>query len=428
MNSKYKVTEDLCAFISSSPTQFHAVKNMENGLLENGFTRLDEKERWKLDEGKAYFVKRNSSALIAFRIPQKGYKGYSLVSAHTDSPAFKIKTDPEIISSGRYTTLNTEVYGGLLMAPWFDRPLSIAGRVFIKTGNGIEERLVDFARDAVLIPSLAIHMNRKVNDENSYKAQKDMLPIFAEGVEKGRFIKAVAEAANCREEELLEYELFLYPRTPHSFWGLDNEFFSSPRIDDLMCAYTAYRAIIETEGNNYAPLVCLFDNEETGSGTKQGALSDFLPVTIERISYALGFDTEEKAMKAASSFMISADNCHAMHPNYMEKCDVTNKAVMNGGIAIKFSAAQKYTTDAQSASYLRALMERERIPYQYFVNHSDIPGGSTLGNLSAEKLSVPSVDIGAAQLAMHSPYESAGSRDTEALLNLFKAFISRSSR
>ena len=387
MNSKYKVTEDLCAFISSSPTQFHAVKNMENGLLENGFTRLDEKERWKLDEGKAYFVKRNSSALIAFRIPQKGYKGYSLVSAHTDSPAFKIKTDPEIISSGRYTTLNTEVYGGLLMAPWFDRPLSIAGRVFIKTGNGIEERLLDFARDAVLIPNLAIHMNRNVNDENSYKAQK--------------------------------------PRTPHSFWGLDNEFFSSPRIDDLMCAYTAYRAIIETEGNNYAPLVCLFDNEETGSGTKQGALSDFLPVTIERISYALGFDTEEKAMKTASSFMISADNCHAMHPNYMEKCDVTNKAVMNGGIAIKFSAAQKYTTDAQSASYLRALMERERIPYQYFVNHSDIPGGSTLGNLSAEKLSVPSVDIGAAQLAMHSPYESAGSRDTEALLNLFKAFISR---
>lgn len=425
MNGKYAETVDLCAFIEKSPTQFHAVRNMEKELQENGFCRLEEKERWNIVKGGSYYVTRNSSALIAFRVPEEDFNGYSLVSAHTDSPAFKIKTDPEVTVSGLYTTLNTEVYGGLLMAPWFDRPLSIAGRVYVKTDSGIKETLVDFDRDAVLIPSLAIHMNRKVNEENGYKAQKDMLPLFAEGIQKGTFRRILAEEANCSEDDLLEYELYLYPRTRHSIWGAENEFFSAPRIDDLMCAYTAFKAILNAESHNSMPLIALFDNEETGSGTKQGALSDFLPTTIERISYVLGHDAEEKAVKAASSFMISADNCHALHPNYMEKCDITNRARMNGGVAIKFSAAQKYTTDAQSASYLRALMDENGIPYQYFANHSDIPGGSTLGNLSAQKLSIPTVDIGAAQLAMHSPYETAGVRDTEALSRLFTVFLSR---
>lgn len=425
MYEENRMSAELCSFIGKSPTQFHAVKNMVNLLCGKGFIPLSEKERWKIEKGKSYVVTRNGSALTAFRVPLNDIKGFSIVSAHTDSPAFKVKTEPEVTSSGLYTVLNTEVYGGLLMAPWFDRPLSIAGRVYVKGKEGIEEKLVDFSRDLVLIPNLAIHMNRKVNESNSYSAQKDMLPLLAEGTEKGRFIKALADAAECRTEDLLEYELYLYNRTPYSFWGLDNEFFSSPKIDDLMCAYTALRAIEDAEAKDYMPLLMLFDNEETGSGTKQGALSDFLPLVVSRIAYSLGMDEEDKAVKTASSFAISADNCHAMHPNYSEKCDITNKAKMNGGVAIKFSAAQKYTTDAYSASYLRALMEENGIPYQYFVNHSDIPGGSTLGNLAAEKLSIPTVDIGAAQLAMHSPYESAGARDTEALYQLFKVFFSR---
>ena len=311
------------------------------------------------------------------------------------------------------------------MAPWFDRPLSIAGRVYVRTGSKIEERLIDFSRPIALIPNLAIHMNRKVNEENEYRAQKDMLPLIAEGFDKGQFRKAIQQLARCTERELLEYELFLYPCTKASIWGLGNEFFSAPRIDDLMCAYTAFRALLAAESKDYMPLITLFDNEETGSGTKQGALSDFLPAVIERIAFSLSFNAEEKAMKNASSFMISADNCHAMHPNYMEKCDPTNRARMNGGVCIKFSAAQKYTTDAESASYLRALMDEHEIAYQYFVNHSDIPGGSTLGNLSAQKLSIPTVDIGAAQLAMHSPYETAGVRDTETLSKLFTCFLKR---
>ena len=416
-------TEELCSFIEKSPTQFHAVRNMEKELLSAGFEKLEETKRWNIKKNGSYFVTRNGSSLIAFRTNDS--EGYSIVSAHTDSPAFKVKTEPEITSSGLYTVLNTEVYGGLLMAPWFDRPLSIAGRVYVTNEGKAEERLIDFRRDLVLIPNLAIHMNRKANEGTSYSAQNDMLPLIAEGIEKGRFRKALAEEAGCEEKDLLEYELYLYPRTPYSIWGLDNEFFSSPRIDDLMCAYTALRAIISAEGKRFMPVAALFDNEETGSGTKQGALSDFLPETMSRIANALGYDEEEKMMKKASSFMISADNCHALHPNYQSKCDISNKPRMNGGVAIKFSAAQKYTTDAKSASYLRALMDTNRIPYQYFANHSDIPGGSTLGNLSAQKFSIPTVDIGAAQLSMHSPYETAGSKDTEALSRLFTVFLSR---
>ena len=425
MEGRYATTEELSAFIAKSPTPFHAVRNMAVELEGKGFIRLDEREAWKLEAGMPYFVTRNGSALAAFRTPSSEAEGYSIVSAHTDSPAFKVKTDPEIVSSGLYATLNTEIYGGLLMASWFDRPLSIAGRVFVRTENGIEERLVDFDRDMVLIPSLAIHMNRKANEGVCYSAQKELLPLFAEGTEKGRFIEALASQASCSVDSLLEYELYLYPRTPHSFWGLGKEFFSAPKIDDLMCAYTAFRAASDTIPSRFISMAVLFDNEETGSGTKQGALSDLLCTIVSRIGTAMGYDEERKAIMKASSFMISADNCHALHPNYPEKCDPTNRPRMNGGVAIKFSASQRYATDAESASYLRDLMDRNGIPYQHFANHSDIPGGSTLGNLSAQKLSIPTVDIGAAQLAMHSPYETAGARDTEALSRLFMAFLSR---
>ena len=381
-NTDREYTESLISFIGKSPSSFHAVRNLEEELTDNGFIALDEKRRWSIERGKSYFVTRNGSALIAFRIPEGKPEGFSIIASHTDSPSFKVKVNPEIVSSGLYTTLNAEGYGGMLIAPWFDRPLSIAGRVFIRNGNGYESRLVDFARPFVMIPSLAIHMDRKVNEGHGYSIQKELTPLFAEGIEKGRFMRALAEAAGTDEKNLLEYDLYLYPR-----------------MDGTIC------------------------NEETGSGTKQGALSDFMKSAIKRICLSLGIDEEEKAMLLASSHLISADNCHALHPCYAEKCDVTNKPRVNGGVAIKFSAAQKYTTDAESASFLRCLLEDNGIPYQYFVNNSDIPGGSTLGNLSQQEVSIPSVDIGAAQLAMHSPYETAGVKDVKPLIDLGKVFF-----
>ena len=381
-NTDREYTESLISFIGKSPSSFHAVRNLEEELTDNGFIALDEKRRWSIERGKSYFVTRNGSALIAFRIPEGKPEGFSIIASHTDSPSFKVKVNPEIVSSGLYTTLNAEGYGGMLIAPWFDRPLSIAGRVFIRNGNGYESRLVDFARPFVMIPSLGTD-----------------------------------------EKNLLEYDLYLYPRMDGTIWGLDNEFFSAPKIDDLMCAYSSIQGLINAKNGKNISIAALFDNEETGSGTKQGALSDFMKSAIKRICLSLGIDDEEKAMLLASSHLISADNCHALHPCYAEKCDVTNKPKVNGGVAIKFSAAQKYTTDAESASFLRCLLEDNGIPYQYFVNNSDIPGGSTLGNLSQQEVSIPSVDIGAAQLAMHSPYETAGVKDVKPLIDLGKVFF-----
>ena len=418
-------TEKLIAFIEKSPTGFHAVKNISDMLISDGFQKLDEKRRWKIERGKSYFVTRNSSAMIAFRIPEEKPQSFSIIASHTDSPSFRVKTNPEISASSLYTTLNTEGYGGALIAPWFDRPLSIAGRAYVRNGNGYEERLVDFQRPFVMLPSLAIHMDRKVNEGHAYSVQKEIAPLFAEGFENARFRKALAENIETDEDNLLEYDLFLYPREKGAIWGLDGEFFSSPRIDDLMCAFTSIDGLVKAGYGSTIAIAALFDNEEVGSGTKQGALSDFLRTTITRIALSLSIDEEEKAMMLASSHLISADNCHALHPCYAEKCDVTNKPRMNGGVAIKFSAAQKYTTDAESASFLRCLLEDNRIPYQYFANNSDIPGGSTLGNLSQEQVSIPSVDIGAAQLAMHSPYETAGTRDAKPLFNLARVFFAR---
>ncbi len=422
-NTDREYTESLISFIGKSPSSFHAVRNLEEELTDNGFIALDEKRRWSIERGKSYFVTRNGSALIAFRIPEGKPEGFSIIASHTDSPSFKVKVNPEIVSSGLYTTLNAEGYGGMLIAPWFDRPLSIAGRVFIRNGNGYESRLVDFARPFVMIPSLAIHMDRKVNEGHGYSIQKELTPLFAEGIEKGRFMRALAEAAGTDEKNLLEYDLHLYPRMDGTIWGLDNEFFSAPKIDDLMCAYSSIQGLINAKNGKNISIAALFDNEETGSGTKQGALSDFMKSAIKRICLSLGINEEEKAMLLASSHLISADNCHALHPCYAEKCDVTNKPRVNGGVAIKFSAAQKYTTDAESASFLRCLLEDNGIPYQYFVNNSDIPGGSTLGNLSQQEVSIPSVDIGAAQLAMHSPYETAGVKDVKPLIDLGKVFF-----
>lgn len=422
-NDKY--TKNLIGFIKKSPSPFHVVDNFRSLLKDNGYTELDERSRFSLRKGMKYFVTRNNTSIIAFSIPDKEVEGYSIISAHTDSPTFRIKPNPEVTSSGEYTTLNIEGYGGMLLAPWFDRPLSIAGRAFVRREGEIKEELVDFDEDLVSIVNLAIHQNRKANEGINYKVQKELLPLFALGNEKGTFSKYLAKQLNADEKDILDTDLFLYNRTPASIWGLNKEFFSSAKIDDLGCAYTAITALLESKESNKIQMVALFDNEEVGSGTKQGALSDFLKSTMDRIAYSLSFDEEKRLMLIQDSFMLSADNGHALHPNYPEVCDIVNKPVLNKGVLIKYSANQKYTTDSSSGAFVKQLCLDNNIPYQIFVNNSDIPGGSTLGNLSSQRVSLRTADVGICQLAMHSPYECAGCKDNEYLFRLFECFLNK---
>lgn len=417
-------TKSFMSFVEDSPSCFHVVSNLAKMLEDKGFVRLWENKAFKLEKGKRYFVCRNNSALISFSIPKGESSGYSIVAAHTDTPCFKIKANPEISSLG-YTTLNVEGYGGMIMAPWFDRPLSVAGRAFVKKDGEVKECLVNIDRDLCMITNPAIHMNRKVNEGVAYKIQKDLLPILGLGENKKALVEVVAKRLGVKYEEVLDYDLYLYPRTEGRIWGLNRELFSSPRIDDLMCSFSAVKALSEAKNENTVGVVALFDNEEVGSGSKQGAMSDFLEVVLDRIQNALGMDKEEVYMHQAGSFMLSADNGHAVHPNYPEFSDPTNHCVPNGGVVIKYAANQKYTTDGGSAAFLKNLLEKNSIPYQMFFNNSNMPGGSTLGNLSNYHFSLNTVDIGAAQLAMHSPYETAGVKDCYYLQEAMKAFFER---
>lgn len=414
-------TLELIDFIADSPSCYHAVNNAAEMLDNAGFVRLDEKKRYKIECGKSYYVCRNSSSLIAFRIPEKEATGYNLVTSHTDSPSFKVKENPEISSVKAYTTLNVEVYGGAILAPWFDRPLSVAGRAFVKTSKGVQERLVNVDKDFCQIVNLCIHHNREVNKGHEYNVQKELLPIISNCESKGAMRKLVADTLEVEESKLLDYELFLYNRMTGSVWGLNDEFFSAPKIDDLMCAFCSIKAIISSELTDKILIAGLFDNEEVGSLSKQGACSDFLIQTVGRVSESLGYDYQKQCTMQANSFMLSADNGHAIHPNYTEKCDPTNHPVINGGVVIKYSGNQKYTTDGYSASYLKNILKGKDIPYQLYFNNSNIVGGSTLGNLSQAQFSVPTADIGAAQFAMHSPYETAGTKDTLTMTECMKA-------
>ena len=426
MDQKYiESTLELMDFIQDSPSCFHVAANAATMLENAGATRLDEKGTFRLEAGNCYFVMRNSSSLIAFRMPEGKPTGYSIVAAHTDSPSFKLKENPEISTGDAYTTLNVEGYGGMLMAPWFDRPLSIAGRAFVKENDGrISERLVSFDKDLCQIVNLCIHQNREANKGFEYKIQKDLLPVLAMGKQTGAIRSLVAELLEADEESILDTELFLTNRMGGSIWGLDDEFFSCPKIDDLQCAFSALKAFVTCRDSvsSKIQMVALFDNEEVGSSSKQGADSDFLRQITHRIGCAMGWDFDFRCALEAGSFMVSADNGHAMHPNYPEKCDPTNRPLINGGVMIKYAGNQKYTTDAYSGSYLKSILKDAGIPYQVFFNNSSVSGGSTLGNISTTQFSIPSVDIGAAMLAMHSPYETAGTMDTFNLTEGMKAF------
>lgn len=411
-----ETTEKLLDFIEKSPTAFQAVDEMQKRLTENGFEVLSEKEYWKLVPGGKYLVTRNNSALIAFCIPEKESRVFHIMASHSDSPSFKIKENPEIKVDNSYVKLNVEKYGGMLMAPWFDRPLSVAGRVIIRRNDGLEEKLVDIKRDLVMIPNLAIHMNREANNGVAYNPQKDLQPLFAAGNTDRTLLEIIAEQTGVKKEDIISHDLFLYNRMLGTIWGADKEFVSSARLDDLQCAFASMEGLLRAQNHGSIAVHCVMDNEEVGSGTKQGAASTFLKDTLLRINMGHGRTYEEYLMTLAGSFMVSADNAHALHPNYTDKTDPTNHPVLNKGIVIKFNANQKYCTDAVSAAIFKELCTKAGVPYQTFVNRSDIAGGSTLGNISNTQVPMNTVDIGLPQLAMHSPYETAGVKDTEYLV------------
>lgn len=420
--------KELMSFLDKSPTAFHAISSIKKKLVASGYSELVESEKWELTEGGKYFVTRNDSSIIAFRVPSSNFAGFMIGAAHSDSPAFKVKENPEIVENG-YVKLNVEGYGGMLMAPWLDRPLSVAGRVIVKSGNRYEVKLVNVDRDLLIIPNVAIHMNRDANKNQPWNAQVDMLPILGSADEtKGAFMRIVAEAAEVNEDEIISHDLFVYARDKGKVWGGSDEYVSAPHLDDLQCAYGCLEGFLGANNSSSVPVLAVFDNEETGSLTKQGADSTLLEDVLKRISLSCSKDEEGYYRAVSSSFMVSADNAHALHPNHPEKADPVNRPAINKGIVIKFNAAQHYTTDAVSCAVYRDLCESNDIPVQVFTNRSDSRGGSTLGNVSNAHVSLNTVDIGLAQLAMHSCYETAGAKDTKHLIDAMTIFYSKTFR
>ena len=419
---EHPYSDVLVRFIQDHPSVYHVIEGQRRILLEAGYEQLLESQHWTLREGGKYFLTRNHSALIAFQVPKKRFRGFMLMASHSDSPALKVKEDPEITVGGLYKKLNVELYGGALLAPWLDRPLSVAGRLLVRTSEGVRMQLVNVDRDLLLIPSLAIHMNRSVNDGYAYKVQRDLLPLYG-AAEAPDLTALVAETAGISPESVIGHDLFVYNRQAPSIWGADREFMSSPRLDDLQCAFACFKGFLAGQRQAHASMFCLFDNEEVGSLTRQGAASTFLRDTLERICESLGMSRQAYLTAVAGSLMVSADNAHAVHPAHPEKSDPGNRPYLNEGIVLKYNAAQNYCTDGLSGAMFKDICRRADVPYQVFTNRSDRRGGSTLGNLSTAQVPFPTVDLGLPQLAMHAPYEMAGTKDTLYLKRAMQLFF-----
>ncbi len=425
--------KDLAAFLDASPVNFWAVKTVTEHLTEAGFTELDMRDRWDLNPGDKHFVVKNGTAVFAFIVGAKSQVApFKIISAHSDSPGFRVKPNCEMICDGNIVKLNTEVYGGPILYTWFDRPLSLAGRVILRSDNPLEPecRLVKFDRHLLTIPHLAIHFNRAVNDGNPLSKQKDMLPVIGRVADasqaKGLVLRLVAEKLGVKPEDILDYDLSLFDTTRASILGLNGEYITSGRIDDLSMVHAALCALVDTRdcADTSTRVMAIFDNEETGSGTKQGAGSPMLDYVLRRIVASAENSTEEDYFRAiASSFMISADDAHGVHPNYAEKQDPTNHPTLGGGPVVKINANCKYMTDADSAAVFRSLCERAGVNCQYFVNHSDVAGGSTLGNILTSQIPLRGVDVGSAIWAMHSVRETASLADHMAMIAVFKEFF-----
>lgn len=423
MTNSNKSVSNLIDFINSSQSAFQTVDTIKSILDKEHFVELSENKAFNIHEHGKYYVIRNSSSIIAFTVGGLNKYAFKITASHSDSPAFKLKENAELKVRDKYMKLNTEGYGGMLLAPWFDRPLSIAGRLMINKSGKISEKHVAIDRDLVLIPNLAIHMNRKANEGIAYNKQIDMLPLFGGEECKAGDLKAlIAKEAGVSETDIIGSDLYLYNRTAPSVWGANSEFFSAPRIDDLECVYTTLEAFVSARKSSGVNVFACFDNEEVGSSTFQGAGSTFLLDILKRINLSLNKTEEEYYCAIADSFMLSCDNAHAVHPNHPEKTDETNAVYMNDGIVIKSNANQKYTSDAVSIARFKLICDKAKVPYQFFANRSDEAGGSTLGNIAMSQVSMHAVDIGLAQLAMHSPYETAGTKDIEYMIKACKTF------
>lgn len=439
MEEARKCAEGLLRFIEECPSKYHVIDRLVKDYEKQGFLCLEENADWDLKWGRNYVVTRNGAALIAFRLPKKKekVKGFHMAAAHCDSPTFQVKEKPER-SAERYVVLNTERYGGMIYSTWMDRPLSLAGRVAVKdekTGE-ITAKLVDVDRDLLVIPNLAIHMNRELNKGMEYNPQVDLQPLFCCAVggkgdegskrdDQTRLSSLIAESIGRKPQDILGQDLFLYVRDHGRFLGAREEMILSPRLDDLQCVYALSQAHAQVKTGDYITVCAVFDNEEVGSGSVQGADSTFLEDVLLRMGEALQIPLGTQRAWISSGLMISADNAHAVHPNHPEKADPTNRPYLNGGIVIKFNSSQKYTTDGMTAARFREICEKAGVPCQTYVNRSDVAGGSTLGNISTAHVSIPSVDIGLPQLAMHSAVETGGTMDTWYAVLAMREFFAR---
>ena len=419
---------ELIKFIGDSPTSFHVVKNAEDVLQKNGFQQLLLTEKWDIKKGGKYFVSQNGSAFIAFIVGSDTVRnGFKIVGVHADSPDIRIKPNPEMVTE-YFLKLNTEVYGGPILNTWFDRPLSIAGRVALK-GKDIlkpELKLIDINKAIAIIPNLAIHMNKEVNKGVEIKNQKVLLPVFCtveENFKKEDFlVKLIADTLNVDKTEILDYDLSFYDYQKGSVIGVNNDFIFSGRLDDLEAVFAGVQAVKDAPVTKATNVLACFDNEEVGSRTKQGADSPLLSNVLERIVLAMDGTRSDYLRSISGSFMLSSDAAHSIHPNYTDKCDPTNKPVINKGPAVKVSLAQKYTSDGNSMAVFKELAKKANIPYQVFANNSDMKGGSTIGPISASHLPIKSVDIGVPMLGMHSIKETCGVKDHSYMIKLLEEF------
>ena len=408
--------KQLQEFLNSAHSTYHAVALLQQKLEQAGYVALPETQQWNIAAGGKYYVVRGGSAIIAFRVPQATPTGFIMSASHSDRPTFKVKENWEL--SGKYTQVATEKYGGMLIAPWLDRPLSIAGRVLVETENGVQSRLLDIDRDLLLIPNVAVHMDRKANEGCAWNPAVDTLPLAGSADAKGKLENLLEQAAGGK---ILGHDLYLYIRQQASIWGLEEEFISSAALDDLLCAWCCTCGFIQAAPNDAVNVLCVLDCEEVGSASVQGADSTFLEDVVRRICAGLNLPKEQLLRQ---SFMVSADNAHAIHPNHPEHADANNAPVLGQGVVLKFNAAQRYTTDGLSASVFRKICENANVPVQTYYNRADIPGGSTLGNISLAHISVPTADIGIAQLAMHSCYETAGVKDISYMIQAMESCYS----
>ncbi len=406
----------LCDFLNASHSLYHAQAYLLDLLERNGYTRLYEQDAWELVPGGKYCLLRGGTSLLAFRIPQVEPKGFLLSASHSDRPCFKVKENFTL--TGNYARMEVERYGGSLMFSWLDRPLSVAGRVMVDTGDGIRAQLIDIDRDLLLMPNVAIHMNRQINEGYKWNPAVDTIPLIGSKETSGKLEEILEEQAGGK---ILGHDLYLYVRQKASRWGVENEYISAQAIDDLECAWGCTQGLLKASDNGSVPVLCVFDSEEIGSGSAQGAASMLLPDVLRRICVAMHWDLDRML---AQSFMVSADNAHAVHPNHPELADPNNAPILGKGVVLKYSSSLSYCTDGVAAAIFRKVCQKAGVTVQSFYNRPDIPGGSTLGRISLNKVSIPTADIGLPQLAMHSAYETAAAADLLSLEDAMTAYYS----